>query len=84
MLYFVFCYVGIADLHALGFAHTDIKVANVFVDNTTAFLGDLEYVVPITAPARPQGRGLTGLAGQTAQEQDLEQLTLFAGDVERL
>lgn len=76
--------IGVADLHALGNAHTDIKVANIFVDNGYAFLGDLEYVVSATAPARPEGRGLTGVEGQTAQEQDLVQLELLADDILRL
>jgi hypothetical protein len=33
--------IGVADLHALGHAHTGIKAANIFVDNGTAFLDDL-------------------------------------------
>lgn len=78
------CVIGVADLHALGHAHTDIKVANIFVDNGTAFLDDLEFVVSTTAPARPEGRGLAEAAGQTAQEQDLAQLELLSGDILRL
>ncbi len=40
---------GMKQLHALGIAHTDIKVNNVFVDSGGAvFLGDLEYIVPIS------------------------------------
>jgi hypothetical protein len=76
--------IGVADLHALGHAHTDIKVANIFVDNGTAFLDDLEFVLSTTAPARLEGRGLVEAAGQTAQEQDLAQLELLSGDVLRL
>jgi serine/threonine protein kinase len=76
--------IGVADLHALGYAHTDIKVDNIFVDNGTAFLSDLEFVVATSAPARLEGRGLVGAAVRTAQEQDLVQLGLLSGDVLRL
>jgi hypothetical protein len=76
-------YAGVADLHELGFAHTDIKVANVFVTDGVAFLDDLEYVVKATAPARKQGRSYAG-GVQTAADQDLAELELFAGDVLRL
>ena len=76
--------IGVADLHALGYAHTDIKVDNIFVDNGTAFLDDLEYVVETSAPARLEGPGLVAGAVLTAQEQDLAQLELLSGDVLRL
>jgi hypothetical protein len=49
------------------------------VDNDTAFLVDLEFVLSTTAPARLEGRGLVEAAGQTAQEQDLAQLELLSG-----
>ncbi len=75
---------GVADLHALGFAHTDIKIANVFVDKGVAFLDDLEYVVKTDALARRSGRGFNYFGPQTAAEQDLQQLQLFAADVTRL
>ena len=77
--------IGVADLHALGYAHTDIKVDNIFVDNYgTAFLSDLEFVVVTSAPARQEGPGLVAAAVRTAQEQDLTQLGLLSGDVLRL
>lgn len=44
----------------------------------------MECVVSVTAPARPERRGLTGVEEQTAQEQDLAQLELLAGDILRL
>lgn len=75
---------GVADLHARGYAHTDIKVTNIFVDQGIAYLDDLEYVVRTSAPARREGQGLAEAAGQTAREQDLAQLELLAGDVLRL
>lgn len=75
--------IGVAQLHVLGFAHTDIKVDNIFVDNGTAFLDDLEYVTPVAAAARREGRGLTGRR-QSAGDQDIAQLELFSGDVLRL
>ena len=76
--------IGVADLHALGYAHTDIKVDNIFVDNGTAFLSDLEYIVATSAPARLEGPGLVAAAVLIAQEQDLAQLGLLSGDVLRL
>ena len=75
---------GVIDLHALGFAHTDIKIANVFVDKGVAFLDDLEYVVKKDTPARRSGRGFDDFGAQTAAQQDLQQLQLFAADVARL
>lgn len=39
---------GLDQLHAIGYAHCDIKVANVFVDsNNIVFLDDIEYLTPI-------------------------------------
>lgn len=78
------CTLGVADLHQLGYAHTDIKVANIFVENDIAFLDDLEFVVPITAPARPEGVGAENERVHTAQQQDLLQLELLADDIMRL
>jgi serine/threonine protein kinase len=75
--------IGVAQLHSMGFAHTDIKVDNIFVDKGIAFLDDLEYVTPVTAAARSEGRGLTGRP-QSACDQDIAQLELFSGDVMRL
>jgi serine/threonine protein kinase len=42
---------GIDQLHALGWAHCDITIDNVFVDETgVVFLDDLEYLTPIDSP----------------------------------
>jgi serine/threonine protein kinase len=72
---------GVHQLHALGLAHTDIKVDNVFVDTSgVAFLDDLEYVVPVASPARSEGRGFRS-AEQPAQEQDEAQLVLLQAEV---
>jgi hypothetical protein len=72
---------GVHQLHALGLAHTDIKVDNVFVDTSgVAFLDDLEYVVPVASPARSEGKGFRS-AEQTAQEQDEAQLVLLQAEV---
>jgi hypothetical protein len=68
----------------LGFAHTDIKITNVFVDKGVAFLDDLEYVVKKDTPARRAGRGFQEVGAQTAAQQDLQQLLLFAAEVTRL
>lgn len=72
---------GVAQLHALGYAHTDIKLANIFVDDDSgdAFLDDLEFVRPVAAAARPEGQG-TG-EGVTAQQQDMVQLQILAGHI---
>ena len=40
---------GLDQLHNLGYAHCDIKVANVFVDSDNiVFLDDIEYLTPAT------------------------------------
>lgn len=63
--------------------HQGWQLANVFVDsNGEAFLANLEYGVPVNAPARPDGWDLA--AGLTAQQQDDAQLQLLAADVMRL
>ena len=71
---------GVSALHRLGIAHTDIKVSNVFVETGTAFLDDLEYVVPLESPCREDGTGYKG----TAREQDLNQLAAFIREVNLL
>jgi len=39
---------GLDQLHAIGYAHCDIKVANVFVDaSNIVFLDDIEYLTPV-------------------------------------
>jgi predicted unusual protein kinase regulating ubiquinone biosynthesis (AarF/ABC1/UbiB family) len=42
---------GVKQLHAHGFAHCDISISNVFVDDKgLAFLVDLEYLTPLNDP----------------------------------
>jgi serine/threonine protein kinase len=42
---------GLEELHAIGFAHCDVCIANVFIDfNGIVFLDDLEYLTPINDP----------------------------------
>ena len=74
--------IGVLALHRLGIAHTDIKVSNVFVETETgtAFLDDLEYVLPLESPCREDGTGYKG----TAREQDLNQLAAFIREVNLL
>ena len=75
-------FLGIKDLHCLGFAHTDIKIDNVFVENGVAFLNDLEYLREVTGPPRPNGGGLTedvAIAG----EQDEAQFQLLIAEMNR-
>ena len=69
-------------MHGLGFAHTDIKVDNVFVAGGVAFLGDLEYLRDMDGPPRPDGEGLTE-DGVTAGDQDKAQLELLIADLYR-
>jgi hypothetical protein len=66
----------------LGFAHTDIKVDNVFVAHGVAFLDDLEYLRDVDGPPRPDGRGLTEDC-DTARDQDKAQLELLIADLYR-
>lgn len=37
---------GIQELHNAGFAHCDIRIDNIFVDERGAFVDDLEYLTP--------------------------------------
>jgi hypothetical protein len=69
-------------LHALGFAHTDIKVDNVFVANGVAFLDDLEYLRDVHGPPRHDGGGW-GEDVETAGDQDEAQLQLLIVDLYR-
>jgi hypothetical protein len=71
------------DLHSLGFAHTDIKVDNVFVQRGVAFLDDLEYLRDVGGPPRNDGRGVTE-AVATAGEQDIAQFQLLKCDLSRM
>jgi hypothetical protein len=42
---------GLQELHKLGFAHCDVWIENVFVDqNNVVFIDDLEYLVPLQDP----------------------------------
>lgn len=67
-------------MHSLGFAHTDIKVDNVFVANGVAFLDDLEYLRDVNGPPRSHGGGLTEDV-VTAGDQDKAQLELLIADL---
>ena len=69
-------------MHGLGFAHTDIKVDNVFVANGVAFLDDLEYLRDVNGPPRPDGLGATKDIA-TAGDQDEVQLQLLIEDLYR-
>jgi len=44
---------ALEELHSIGFAHCDVVVDNVFVDQGVAFIDDLEYITPCdeAAPA---------------------------------
>lgn len=48
---------AVEELHNIGFAHCDIVMDNVFVDNDgVAFLDDLEYLTPVNDPAPANAR----------------------------
>ena len=70
------------DLHGLGFAHTDIKMDNVFVENGVAFLDDLEYLREVTDPPRPDGRDLAEVV-TSAGEQDESQFQILIAELNR-
>jgi hypothetical protein len=78
----VLLFSGMKDLHCLGFAHTDIKVDNVFVENGVAFLDDLEYLREVTGPPRPDGGELAEDVA-TAGKQDEAQFQLLVADLYR-
>ena len=68
-------------MRGIGFAHTDIKLDNVFVDSDgDAFIGDLEYLTDVDGPPRRDAPGTT--IGMTvtgsARDQDMIQLEMFA------
>ncbi len=65
-------------MHQLGFAHTDIKLTNVFVDSHgVAFIGDLEYLTGVNDPPRTDAPGTMIGVSQTARDQDQVQLERF-------
>jgi len=68
---------GVAQLHANGFAHCDICVDNIFVDNLEeggqVFLGDLEYCCEKDRKPRSDTRRADARA-KTAEELDNIQL----------
>ena len=81
---------GIDQLHALGLAHTDIFVKNVFVDmggaaGNAAFLDDLEYVCDKSSEILPGNTripaGYTGHPPATAEALDELQFEFFCSDV---
>lgn len=66
---------GVAQLHELGFAHCDIALENFFVKATgEIFLGDLEYMQPLDAPA-PKTLYRSIPTATTAEDLDRMQLT---------
>ena len=79
---------GLSQLHELNLAHTDISVANVLVDSTSAtvFIADLEYLRPLEGPPR-DGLDIASRSSTlptTAAEQDEAQFNAFKIQLEIL
>lgn len=73
---------GVEELHSIGYAHCDIVVENVFVDDGVAFLDDLEYLTPVDDAAPPTARWDRGRhPGLTARALDELLLGSFSVDV---
>jgi len=71
---------GLHEIHSKEFAHGDLKITNVFYDESreAVFLGDLEYLTPLHEPP-PEVRGAHSSGCTTAREFDfycLEELKL--------
>ena len=75
---------GVAQMHEIRIAHTDLKVDNVFVDGGVAFLDDLEYITAIDTIMNKPYRVLSPI-GQpdtmTAQELDVKQMEDLVRDI---
>jgi hypothetical protein len=67
---------GLTELHDLGYAHCDIRLENLFVDDNGVFLGDLEYLTPVKDPPPAHiDRSMPG--SLTALEVDNKQFSEF-------
>jgi hypothetical protein len=79
---------GLQELHNIGFAHCDVSVENVFVDECgVVFLGDLEYLTPVDDPAQHFTRLPAGVADaevSRAQQLDDYQFQRFTAEVNRM
>jgi hypothetical protein len=75
---------GLTQLRDIGFAHCDISINNVFVDENGVFLGDLEYLTPLNSPPPHLTRISANSIVSTAQELDILQLKTFALELQRL
>jgi serine/threonine-protein kinase RIO1 len=76
---------GVQQLHAHGFAHCDISISNVFIDDKgLAFLDDLEYLTPLKDPPPHKTRIPTGSDVSTAEQLDYRQLETFSLELQSL
>jgi hypothetical protein len=79
---------GLQELHNNGFAHCDVSVENVFIDECgVVFLGDLEYLTPVDDPAPHFTRLPAGVADaevSRAQQLDDHQFQRFTAEVNRM
>ncbi len=75
---------GVKELHSIGFAHCDICVENVFVDDdNTIFLGDLEYCRRCGAPP-PTHTARADSSAKSAEELDLIQLKVLEDELPKI
>ena len=72
---------GIQELHDAGFAHCDIRIDNIFVDERGACVGDLEYLTPTNEHPPNFNHIQNGAKPKTARELDTLQLVKFANQL---
>mmetsp|Transcript_16908 Transcript_16908/g.24488 ORF Transcript_16908/g.24488 Transcript_16908/m.24488 type:complete len:431 (+) Transcript_16908:41-1333(+) len=68
---------GIQELHNAGFAHCDIRIDNLFVDERGAFVDDLEYLTPTNEHPPNFNHIQQRTKPKTARELDMLQLVNF-------
>ena len=69
--------------HKIGYAHCDIFIDNIFVDDNVVFLGDLEYCRPRDDPA-PAGLRRSSERAQTAEQLDIIQMEQLKDELSRI
>jgi hypothetical protein len=79
---------GLQELHDIGFAHCDVSVENVFIDERgVVFLGDLEYLTPVDDKAPHFTRLPAGIAEDqvtSARQLDDHQFQRLTAEVYRM
>jgi len=72
---------GVSELHESGFAHGDLRLENIFVDNEGAFLDDLEYLALLDDEAR---LFVSRNPNISAREFDFIQLEMLKDKIDRI